>query len=329
MASILVDEPFMRAVLEQMAEQNFTLDYDRMAAALGEGVTKNAVKHRWYKLKKALVGDKAAGGMSSLRFQTCHVPIFVYFLSTLITSTFLPSQTSIPKSSHTTRPKSHTHTSFHTAYTNKTIVMSSSDEILMRAILEQHPDLKIDYDLLAQAIGCSTKHAAQCRMSRFRAKLAAGASGKSPFRCIRYFRFEVWFPVLFSRVPAIKIKSSESASSPSLPNFKSVSHHTTFKPNTPKSTSTPISNMSADDILMHLLLEQIDTSGFKFDYDALSQSLGTKKNAAFMRVSRFKSRLAASASGVTSGNFFSSRRFRTSGQTFLSLYSSQHQKVSL
>lgn len=53
--------------------------------------------------------------------------------------------------------------------------------------------------------------------------------------------------------------------------------------------------MSADDILMRLLLEQVDASGFKFDYEALSQALGTKKNAAFMRVSRLKARLAASA----------------------------------
>lgn len=52
--------------------------------------------------------------------------------------------------------------------------MASADEVLMKAVLEQiyATDFKLDYDVLANAIGAPSKGAAQTRWSRFKSKLA-------------------------------------------------------------------------------------------------------------------------------------------------------------
>lgn len=56
--------------------------------------------------------------------------------------------------------------------------MASSDEILMKAVLEQvnASDFKLDYDILATAIGAPTGNAARVRWSRFKSKLAKSDS---------------------------------------------------------------------------------------------------------------------------------------------------------
>lgn len=169
----------MRVVLEQMNEQSFTLDYDRMAAALGEGITKNAVKHRWYKLKKNLIGGKAAGGRY---FSSCFQ----------LSRESLPSHCFIyldPQFHITTHIAHHT---FQITYI-PLFLHSIHKQDCCNIVLGRNPHAcypqaisraKIRVWPLAQAIGYSLKHAAQCRMWRFRARLAVGTSSNLHFHSL-------------------------------------------------------------------------------------------------------------------------------------------------